>query len=61
MVNQQLGLRSGTLRPENRYEGGFSGRGVGADGLACLSRGAFDIEKIVGDLEGEPQIVGVAA
>ena len=31
------------------------------DRLASLSRGALDIQKIVGDLEGKPQIVGVAA
>ena len=61
MVNQQLGLRPGPIRPEYRDEGGFSGRGVGAYRLPGLGRGAFDIQKIVGDLEGKPQIVRVAA
>ncbi len=61
LVNQQLSLRSGALRPEYRDESGLSGRGVRADGLPSLGRGAFDIKKIVGDLEGEPQIVGIAA
>jgi hypothetical protein len=37
LVNQQLGLSSGAVRPEYRYESGLSGRGVGADRLPRLS------------------------
>src|SRR5260221_4456869 len=54
-------LRAGPLEAQNRHESGLSRRRVAADRLAGLGRRAFDVEEIVGDLEGEAEIVGVAA
>ena len=61
LAHQQLGLCPRPLDAEDRDEGGFSGAGVDADRLSGLGRRALDIEEIVGDLKGEPQIMGIAA
>ena len=61
LVHQQFGLRPRPLDPEDRDERGFAGGGVRADGLAGFGRPTLDIEQIVGDLEGEAEIVRIAA
>src|SRR5581483_7062882 len=61
LIDQQLRLGAGPLNPKDRHEGGLAGGGVGADRLAGLRRRTLDVEQVVGDLEGEAEIVGIAA
>src|ERR1700751_4487590 len=61
LPDQQLGLRPRTLNPENGHESGLPGCCVSADRFAGLRRRAFDIEQIIGNLEGKSEVVGVAA
>ena len=61
LTDQQLGLGAGALDAEDRDERRLAGGGIGADRLAGLGSRAFDIEQIVGDLEGEAEIVRVTA
>src|SRR4051794_18220487 len=61
LANQQLRLRSRTIDTKDRYKGCLARRRVGPHRLSGLRRGALDVEKIVGNLEGETQIMGIAA
>ena len=61
LANQQLGLRAGSLPSKDRDEGSFAGHSVGANGFSGLGWRAFDIQKIVGDLESKTQIVSITA
>src|ERR1700736_6577555 len=61
LTDESGGLATGPLEAENRDERGLSGRRVAADRLAGLGRRALDVEEIVGDLEGEAEIMGIAA
>src|SRR5260221_4712077 len=61
LTDERRRLRAGPLEAQNRHESGFSRRRVAADRLARLGRRALDVEEIVGDLEGEAEIMGVAA
>ena len=61
LVDQKRRLGAGALDAEDRDEGRLAGGGVGADRLAGFRGRALDIEQIVGDLEGEAEIMGIAA
>src|SRR6266478_5339328 len=61
LTHQQLGLSPRACHPEDRDERRFSGSSVGADRLSGLRCRALDIEQVVGDLEGEPEIVSITA
>src|SRR6266404_7280424 len=61
LADQESGLRAGPFDAENRDKSGLSRGRVAADRLAGLRRRALDIEEVVGDLEGEAEIMGVAA
>src|SRR4051794_32913612 len=61
LADERGGLAAGPLEAEDRDEGGLAGRRVATHRLAGLGRRALDVEEVVGDLEGEAEIVGVAA
>src|SRR5436305_13561774 len=61
LADERGGLVAGSFEAENRDERGLSGRRVAAHRLAGLGRRALDVEEVVGDLEGEAEIVGIAA
>src|SRR5258708_2402687 len=61
LADQKSRLRAGPLDAQNRDKGGLSRRRVAADRLAGLRRRALDIEEVVGDLEGETEIMSIAA
>ena len=61
LVYQQFGLGARPIDAENRDECRLSRGSIRPDRLPGLRRGALDIEEIVGDLEGEAQIMGIAA
>src|SRR6185312_17476169 len=50
-----------TFNTENRHESCLTRRGILPDRLAGLAGRALDIKEIVGDLEGEPEIMRIAA
>src|SRR5471032_2777193 len=60
LADQQSGLRACPLDAQNGDEGRLSRRNVAAHRLAGLGGRALDIKEIVGDLESEAEIVGVA-
>jgi len=59
LFGQQIGLRPGAVEPKQGNESSFTGVGVLLDLLADQGGIALDIEDIVGDLEGEAEVVGV--
>src|SRR5438128_10783256 len=61
LAHEQLGLRPRSRYPKDRDERGFSGCSIGADRLSGLHLRALDIEQIVGDLKGEPEVVSISA
>jgi hypothetical protein len=61
LASQALGLCPRARHAEYRNEGRLSGGGIRTDRLSGFRRRALDIEQIVGDLERQPQIVGVPA
>src|SRR5438067_2479618 len=61
LADEGGGLRTSPLEAKNRNERRLSRRGVAAARLAGLGRRALDVEEVVGDLEGEAEVVGVAA
>ena len=61
VIHQPRGPLPRFVRSEQAHEGGLSGCGVLAHGLAEIGLRAFVIEQVVGDLEGEPDAGGVVA
>src|SRR5579859_5164257 len=59
LVDQCPSLVLGALEPQDRDEGRLAGLGIAADRLAGLGGGAFLVQEIVGDLEREPDVMGV--
>ena len=61
LVDQQCRLLAGALRAEQRDERRLAGAGVLADALAGRGLVARMVDQIVGDLEGEADVAGIAA
>ena len=61
LVDQQLGLLAGPLAAEQGDEGLLARGPVLADLLAGLLLLALLVEQVVGDLEGEADVAGIAA
>src|SRR5450631_2540291 len=59
LPRQVIGLGARALLAEDRHEGGLARRLVLARRLAKLLGGALDVQKVVDDLEGEPEIVRI--
>src|SRR3954447_12111261 len=61
LADEGRSLAAGPLETENRHERGLSGCRVAAHRLAGFGGRALDVEEVVGYLEGEAEIVGIAA
>src|SRR4051812_1949655 len=61
LAHQKRGLFARPFCTQNRHEGGLAGGGVAAHRLAGFLGRALDVEQVVGDLEREAEIVGIAA
>ena len=59
--DQRVGLLARAVHAQQRDEGRLAGIGVLADRLAGLFDAAFDIQQVVGDLEGEAESCGIGA
>ena len=61
LIDQHRRLGPGAIDAEQRDEGRLARRGVFVHRLAGLVRRPLDVEQVVGDLEGEAEVVRITA
>jgi hypothetical protein len=59
LIDQRARLRLGTIQAQDRHESRLARLGIAPDRLAGLGGGTFLVQQIVGDLEGEPDVMGI--